>query len=891
MGEPNRLRKFLPSFAFICGTFLLMTSGAFAQSTLVTLEGVIIDQERSPLPGASITARNMETGYEYNCLSRPDGRYIISGIEPGKYEVRAGLPGFVTQTKQGLIFNVGASLKIDFQLAVAALKEEVVVTASAPMVEVAKSEISSVVNRREIDDQPLYDRDFNILSFIKPGVMGDRSNAQPQGSEEMLVDGISNEWVIRNGVRSQLPADAIEEFRVITNQYQAEFGNSSGMIRTAITRSGTNTLRGRVSFFSRDEVLDSVNYFVNHDEYPGEELPKEEWEKAPYEHYRFGGVLGGPVKKDKAHFFLAYDGLRQTTYSTVTSPLVPNETVDVGTNTNVALLKLSFQPSQRHLFAFRFSLQQMKYTNQGVRGFYTKERAYDNKRNCPEFQANWTFFLSGNSINEFRFLYANIGAEFSPRMPGSYTVNRHSGYFGKYDNLPQKTKELRYQIVDNLSFFLGNHSLKLGLDFSTIPFDGNLDQYIPGTYTFATDRPFNPDDPSTYPYSLIYNSSRFNEFDISTQQLGLFAQDSWRIHPRLTLNMGLRWNYLYNRYLDINHSDIRHLNPRFGLSWDPIGDGKTAIRAGVGTFTQNPMSNLSLLSGFLGQAEIRWVLYPGYPDPSKPNPFVPAVSGLVLADKYQSGKDLAPPFTVQTTLGFQRQFFTDFSVAADLVWSKGRHFTRGENANPVIPGTGNVRPDPTSRNVWVWADHGRSDYRALYLVLNKRYSHNWSLEVSYTLSRSWADVETEQTIAFSNEENAWDEMYGPTNLDARHKLVVMGIVDLPWGFQLSGNFWYFSALPWTAFYETDVNKDGWVTDQVDAHRNSRREYDRYGLSTRISYHLTIKRFIFQLFAEIYNVTDKANFGAFSNRFGTDSFGKPTWADIPRQIQLGARIDF
>ena len=185
----------------------------------------------------------MDRGYEYRTVSRQDGHYIISGVEPGTYEVRVALPGFAAQIRQGLIIKVGAKLKIDFRLSVEILKEEIIVRAPAPMVEVAKSEISSVVDRREIDDLPLLDRDFAALTYTKPGIQesgSGSSNAQPLGSEEMLVDGVSNENVPRNTMRTQLPADAIEEFRVITNQYQAEFGNSSGMMRTAITRSGTN---------------------------------------------------------------------------------------------------------------------------------------------------------------------------------------------------------------------------------------------------------------------------------------------------------------------------------------------------------------------------------------------------------------------------------------------------------------------------------------------------------------------------------------------------------------------------------------------------------------------------------------------------------------------------
>ena len=829
-----------------------------------------------------------------NTVPSPGRTVITSSPASSRERMRfeSTLPGFAPQTRQGLTFNVGARLKVDFRLSAEILKEEVTVTAPSPMVEMAKSEISSVVVRREIDDLPLLDRDFAALTYTKPGIQesgSGSSNAQPYGSEEMLVDGVSNENVPRNTMRTQLPADAIEEFRVITNQYQAEFGNSSGMMRTAITRSGTNTLSGRVSVFSRDEAFDQVNYFVNHDMYQGPELPEDQWEKPPYEDYRFGASLGGPIRKDKAHFFLAYDGLRRTNYSTITSPLVPKETVATGTHNDLALLKLSFQPSAMHRLSARVGMNWLRLMNAGVGRKYTKERAYDYKADIPEFQANWTFFLSANAVNELRLHFVKTFLDYSVHAPGSYTINRPSGYFGKPVSMPQNGADRRYQLVNNFSLLLGDHSLKLGLDYSDIPARLHIETLIPGLFQFATDKPFNAADASTYPLYFYYNSTGFDENSFSYGEMGLFVQDSWRVHSRLTLNLGLRWNYYQVEHLDIDHSDIRNFNPRLGLSWDPLGDGKTAVRAGLGTFSQNPQNNLSGLIDSMNKRELRYIYYPNYPDPFAPNPLRPSVSSP--PDKFESGKDMAPPTTVQATLGLERQLLADFSAAVDLVWSKGRHYTRIEDANPVIPGTGTVREDPTRGGLKIYADHGRTDYRAMYLVLKKRYSRHWSLEVAYTLSRSLADVETEQTGPYGYEDNAWERMYGPTYYDARHRLAVTGIVDLPWGFQLSGIFFYRSAWPWTAFYAADVNKDSLVSDMVDWNRNSRRGFDYSHLNARLSYNLEVRPFIIQVFAEAYNITNRTNFTTIYTIYGRDSFGKPIEADVPRLIQLGARVDF
>jgi len=888
-GQGMKKRLLIVSVCLLSAFFLASNKG-LAQTILVTLEGMVTDDQGAALPGALLNLKNTETGYTYGATSRPDGRFIISGIQPGKYEMEVSLQGFQTHKRLGMTFNVGARLKIDFTLAAATVKEEIVVTANAPMVEVTKSEVSKVIDRSKIEDLPLLDRNFGDLAMMKAGVQGSRSNALPGGSEEVIVDGVSNEWVGTNIQRSSIPADAIQEFRVITNQYQAEYGNSSGMIWTAITRSGTNEFKGRLSSFYRDEAFDDANYFVNHAAYQGPELPKDQWTKAPYSHYLFGGVLGGPIKKDKAHFFISYQGMRHEDYTFITSPLVPKEEVTRGQVPNQLLAKFNYQLSEKHLFSFRYTLDAQKSTNLGMGGLSTKERGYDNKQTVHEFQGNWISYPSDNSMNEFRFLYSSTATDLAVLYPGTYTVDRPSGYFGKPGNLPQAYDEKRIQFNDNFSWYLKNHNIKIGLDFSIINLAGYVDQYIPGYFVFQTDNPFNAADFGTYPLMFVYNKG-VRDFDYPYTEAGIFIQDTWRVHRRLSLNLGLRWNYYSCKDIDLNHSDLHNLNPRFGFSWDPIGDGKTSIRGGVGTFTQNPILNIGLVAGLMASMDIRTIFYPNYPDPFQTNPFYPSIAGTLPVDQYDTIPDLAPPTSTQMTLGAEREILSDFSLGIDLIWTKGSKFTRLENFNPVIPGTSTKRKDPTKGNQYTYTDNGRSDYKAMYFTLTKRFSRGWALDLAYTLSQSKADVETEQTVAWSYDDNAWDRQYYYTNNDARHRLAASWIVNLPFGFQLSGLFSYNSKTPWNAIYTTDVNKDSLISDYVDWNRNSRRGFDSYSLNLRISKYVTIGRFRFQILAEAYNVTNRVNFGGIYTRYATANFGKPLSAGSPRRIQFGARIDF
>ncbi len=230
-------------------------------------------------------------------------------------------------------------------------------------------------------------------------------------------------------------------------------------------------------------------------------------------------------------------------------------------------------------------------------------------------------------------------------------------------------------------------------------------------------------------------------------------------------------------------------------------------------------------------------------------------------------------------------------MGLDLVYAKGSHYTRVENWNPIIPGTSNQHVDPTMGNDLVFADNGRTDYRAVYLTMAKRYSHGWSLDVSYTLSRSKADVESEQTSAWSYDDDAWERQFGYTNNDARHRLIVSALADLPLGFQLAGLLSYNSATPWNAVYRTDENRDSLRGDYVDEYRNSRRGFPATSVNMRLSKYISFGRFQVQLLAEVFNLFNKANFGGIYPYFGTANFGIPTAASAPRRAQLGARFDF
>ncbi len=859
----------------------------FSQETLVTVFGVVYGIEGDSLPGASITVKNQDSGYVYYANSQEDGRYVISRIQPGPYEMRVELLGFVTQIKQNITFNIGMRLKINFYLKLEKIEEEIEITSELPLIETSKSEISSIVGREEIENLPLRGRDYTELIGLQPGVQEYTSNAQAWASEENIIDGVSNTRNMEKDFRSNIPADAIKEFRVLTNQFSAEYGNASGMLCSSITRSGGNRITGRLSSFWRSEAFDAKNYFAR------------DKDKTQLDDWHYGVFIGGPLIKDKTHFFLAYEGQYKKAYRIVTSPLVTQESVPSRTTNNQLLLKIDHNIQGRNIFSFRFTYDEPLTTNYNVGGLYTKDIAADEKIMSYDFQGNWTFMASNKALNEFRILYGRFLEEKTEADPNAYYIIRPSGYLGGLYTAPYSYSERRYQIVENFSLFLKKHTIKTGFDLNFIITDGDYSIYYPGMFQFETDLPFNPTDPLTYPILFVgaQNKQVLDSFKVNNH--GIFIQDSWQIHQNITLNLGLRYNYYDLESLDINNRTWKSFNPRFGFSWDIAGNDKTVVRGGIGTFSNSIFTFYAARVAQSQVANLRIILMPGYPDPNQLNPFSPYLpfpTTEMPPQEYVSQEKQIPPYTLQVTLGAQRQISDHGAVSADLVWSKGYNLLRDNNLNAGIPGShGLLRPDMTKGDVFVYEDSGKSEYKALQIGYKKRYSDGWAVDVAYTLSKSMTNVASdwlgnEEQMSWNNPDRDW----GPHQYDARHRLNIIGIFSLPLGIRLSSIIRYHSAYPYNVTLGYDANQDGQVLDYEEGvNRFSGRGKDFLSIDARIIKDIQLKRFQVELFVDVFNLTNRVNF--YSNSYignrQSANFGQPTEAYNARLIQLGFRIDF
>ncbi len=289
-----------------------------------------------------------------------------------------------------------------------------------------------------------------------------------------------------------------------------------------------------------------------------------------------------------------------------------------------AVFKLDFHPTSSQMLTFRFRLDDPKETNTSVGDtaigrVLTGETGATLKTDNTDYALIHSWVISSDTLNEARFQYSSQANDLTQvNCPGCAFIIRPTLISGKLPNQPQSFTEDRYQFLDSLSFSTGNHFFKAGVDYSHVNIDAFVPQGFDGTFIFLTDAPFDAADPSTYPF--IWQGGGGNpNIKISNNIVALFLQDEWRVSPYLTLNVGLRWDYEDQAYVE---HDWQNFGPRIHFAWDPTKDGKTSVRGGFGIYYDQVFLNVPLLASLYepGRFTSQYILFPGYPDPLVPPP-------------------------------------------------------------------------------------------------------------------------------------------------------------------------------------------------------------------------------------------------------------------------------
>jgi hypothetical protein len=618
----------------------LLVSTSSAQTSNATLTGVVRDGTGAVIPGATVTATNTQNGLVKSSVSDGEGRYTILSLLPGSYDVQAANTGFATSVRRNQELLVGTTPELDFELKPSTSDVTVEVTAvNAAALETTQNTVDRVLAPAELDNLPIADRNFAELAALTPGVQITTTATVgtspaisvgngPSDQTGFIVDGVTNQAGFDGGQFINFSQDWVKEFSVMTNSFPAEYGAAAAGVVNAVTRSGTNRIHGRGYGFFQNNSLNATPSF----------LPPSAPEKPPSSSQRLGGMAGGPIIKDKLFYFGGFERFHEH----VSVPVnIPSAFVGPGSDpgvfpadsiSRIAMLRLDYQPSERDSFMARSAVELDVITNSGVGASGSSILTVGNGEESwvPNYSevGSWTHIISTSSINEMRFVltkngsgescnYAQIVGPYLGTGPNATSIGNPTGFWAQvaYPQAPGGSittgcptnfghlDENLGSLYETYTVTHGNHEVKVGGDLEfddeyTSNFHNNSD----GEYSINGTSPFNPSTLSTYPVSLFMTTQPAAMRSWQTPSWGnsFFAQDTWKITPKLTLNTGIRYDLSYanseltptfttgaNIPAPYNHpigNDYFDIGPRFGFAWTPRKDQHTVIRGGLGIY-------------------------------------------------------------------------------------------------------------------------------------------------------------------------------------------------------------------------------------------------------------------------------------------------------------------
>ncbi len=723
---------------------LVFAVSAFAQSQATTgnIEGRVLDPRDAAVPGASVTATNQQTGLEKTATTDDQGLFTLSFLPPGAYTVRANASGFAQTEVKDVSVTVGGKAPLDVKLAVGSTSGTVTITSEPPVVETNLSSVSTTINSRAIENLPVNGRNYLDFATLTPGVIRDQNRegdlavgGQKGTLNSLQVDGVDNNNTFfgqsfgRTGVRPpyQFSEESVQEFQVNQNGFSAEYGRAGGAVINVVTKSGGNDFHGGAFEFFRDESLNANTPQLKASQFT-RGLPNK---RPPLQINQFGGRLGGPIKRNKAFFFFTYDGQRQQLPNFLDPPnfftqppanqalLLPKlNTYPINRNQDVYMVKSDISINPDNQLSLRLNHQNFTGTNNEFSGALgTEEHSGNSIAKTTTFSGSWVSNYTPTVVNELRFQVAK------DREPGTANssdpeaqINTGSGFLliGRNNFSPRETTIKRFQIIDNLSFQLGRHAFKAGVDVNRDRIFNFFPGFFTGQYTF---------NPITGVAALGYDAFRLNRPSAFSQSFAgpgtsgattrpnsrdfaLFFQDDFRVTPNLVLNLGIRYDRQFMAQPPVRNPDPallaagldtsrkaddgNNFGPRAGFSYS--FDEKTVLRGGYGIFygrttaimlgTAHSNNGINILG-----VTLNCLAVPN-PCPTYPAIFTtPPATGAQRPNIFLFSDDYEQPMVQQGRIGFEREIFRNISVAVNYLYFRGTHLSRTRDINlcPPVP--------------------------------------------------------------------------------------------------------------------------------------------------------------------------------------------------------------
>jgi hypothetical protein len=999
--------------------FIALVAPAFAQTQITSgvIQGAVTDATGGALPGVTVEVRNTETNLSRVLTTGNDGRFVFLQLPSGTYIVTYTLAGFATLVQENVLLTVGQAVTLSSQMTVSALAETVRVTAEPAVVETTRAAVASTLNQTTVEQTPILGRKFEDLLTLTPGVSvvqgpdGDEitfagqrgvfNNISLDGGD--FNNGFFGEQVGGQRAAIDITLEAVKEFQVIASGAPAEFGRTAGGVVNVITKSGTNDLHGSLFHFQRLKALTG-------DLSDGSELEG-------FRREQFGGTVGGPIRRDRAFFFVATEGItgnferpnlsRQlgATPCPVQSPTILQNEALINANgdcqrtallsffqtrfgqneglpiehpiqTVAALGKLDVVANAANHVSGSWTFNHSRNENAtfDVATYGTSANAIEgDPAQIHVGNVNWFTTISSRMLNEAHVTYSR---ESRPRTaaPSNFGPDTGMGFaptfrFGNPYFIQSAVDELlwRTQFKDNVSLVLGSHTVKMGGEWMHTFNDQVFRGFFNGRYLFDSVSGFlryaSPAGPGgfgpatvgcsngsyvTSPASCAAGSSptggplllyigaaglrgpvtdAAGASRIANEEFALFVQDQWQARPNLTLSYGLRWDaQLMPETVDpqtTGYAAVLNdpafpsdgtipdqwlmIQPRFGVTWDVRGDGRSALRASagvyyarqnmltqVGSVTTNGIQQQTIITSTAGGSTPVW---PGVlvPPPVPEGQFAP-FQGVRVFDR-----DYDNPHVHAFNVGYEQAMSANLAGYVDVTWTEGRDLTRFMNYNRISgtccdqgPGTGNTfvytpRWSPLLGEVAVTNSRGTSRYRGLTLGIRKRFADGFQFEGNYVLAKD-EDNDSNERDPFSDRSFNFFDLdldWALADRDIRHKVNAFGYFAVPGGVELSTRLQARTAQP--------ITPNPRSLNGVDRGRNSeRKDNEFFTFDWRVSrsfafggrYELTPILEMFNTFNNDNNINPLST----PALFNFDGFLRTGVGD-PRQVQLAMKFTF
>ncbi|MCY4122734.1 MAG: TonB-dependent receptor [Acidobacteria bacterium] len=941
-------RRVLARAAFVC-VWMALPCSAFAQGAL---SGIVTDETDAVLPGVTVTALHVETNTPTVAITDGAGQYNLAALRVGEYAVTADLPGFTVVTQESLVIGVGQAISLDFRLAVATLDEAITVTATAPLIDTQQSDLGGRVDQRQIESLPVLGRNWMALAMLAPGSRATDVTDSPTGQTgyradpgyyQLNMDGVQVTNTMAGSFfgNVRFARDAIAEFEFQSSRFDATNGRSMGILLNTVSKGGTNLVSGNAFGYFRHDAMIAADHVSGR--------------KLEYANQQGGFSIGGPIVENDIHYFGYYEGEREPSTYFFNTPWPSFNIPDIHAARVEQKFGVRLDDQMGDIGRAMYRISGWKNRQPVELHNSTSHPSVSNNSGFSNYQGQLglTQTFGGNMVHELKVYFHYLtsfrlaNGDVGPRVRLRGLTLGHPSY------LPLNLIGRTWTVRDDVTILLGDHELKVGADyiwnndfyewnnrrFGELdarggPLPGNVEQLFPvwnDTSTWLLD----PLSPMSIRWQQSFGDWTWNNF---VPYVGAWVQDNWDVHPRLTLNVGLRWDYAHNWAADQWYvpgpnppasvireptpNDFANFGPRLGFAWQ--AHDTTVVRGGWGRYYTGPKDQWSHHTPVNIQLAIPAAENPGGNVGAGRSDFVanpyfdlwgrtPTLEEAFSAPKDTSGyiayEDIHVPYSNQMSVGLQQQIGNTMSFQADYVVTDAFGEQQNWNHNLTYnPATGLNHPysDLQFRRYPHWGlvtrafSAGASTYRALETAFTKRFSNSWQASVTYTLA-DFSDCDADPTFgAIPNLAPDLGGECGPGQGEQNHRLVANGIWEMPGGIQFSGLYFYGSGQRWPTTYGADLRNSGNKSlrlrpDGAIVPRNDFVGDPIHRVDLKLARPIPVGRFEVEASLEVFNLFNHANFFQYVTAEASPSYAQPRQsflvAYVPRTAALGLRVSF